>query len=122
MLLHPPAGYKWPKPWEPIASESSCLEFPQVMAEVFGGYEAAGSLAAELQRECCVEHPLHGRSCVAVGQSSSDPNEFIFVTDNPDFPIAFVHLTWSVERTLTFPYTIGYRSWEEFESAWATSK
>ena len=118
MLLYPPEGYVWPKPWEAIAVESRCLEFPQVMGEVFGGYEAAPSLPAELQRECCPDHPLHGRLCVAVAQASDDPNEFVFVTDNPKLPIAFVHLTWTVERSPTFPYTVGYPSWQEFRVAW----
>lgn len=122
MLPDSPAGYVWPKPWKPIVSELGCLEYPQVMGAVFGGYDTASTLSAELQRECCTEHPLHGRSCVAVARAGDDPNEFVFVTDNPEFPIAFVHLTWSVERSPTFPFTVGYRSWEEFQTAWAADE
>jgi hypothetical protein len=122
MFLYPPAGYDWPKPWGPITAESRCLEFPQIMGNLFGGYDAAPTLAAELQRECCPEHPLHGRSCVAVARADDDPNEFVFVTDNPEFPIAFVHLTWAIERSPTWPYTVGYRSWEEFQAAWAADE
>ena len=118
MLHFPSAGYDWPKPWEPIAAESKCLEFPQVMGQVFGGYDSAATLAAELQRECCSEHPLHGRRCVAVARAGDDPNEFVFITDHPAYPVAFVHLTWAGEQSATFPYTVGYQSWEEFRAAW----
>jgi hypothetical protein len=120
-MLKPPVGFDWPKQWEPIVAEARCLEFPQVMGEVFGGYDAAPTLATELQRECCPKHHLHGWTCVPVAQAHDDPNEFVFVTDNPALPIAFVHLTWAVERDPSFPYTVGYRSWEEFRRAWTAS-
>ena len=121
MLSHPPPEFDWPKPWEPISAESRCLEFPRIMGEVFGDYETAPSLSAELQRECCPAHPLHGRSCMAVAAARDDPNEFVFLTDHPAFPIAFVHLTWSVEKDPMFPYTVGYASWKAFEMAWRQS-
>lgn len=118
MLSYPPPDFDWPAPWEPIADESRSLGFPRVMGEVFGGYEAAASLSAEPQRECCPAHPLHGRTCVPVASARDDPNEFLFATDHPEYALAFVHLTWAVERGPVFPYTVAYGSWEAFELAW----
>ncbi|WP_152049224.1 hypothetical protein [Tautonia marina] len=122
MLSYPPDGSDLPEPWEPIADESRSLEFPRVMGELFGGYEADASLSAELQRECCPAHPLRDRTCVPVAAARDDPNEFLFVTDHPEYAIAFVHLTWSVERDRMFPYTVGYGSWEAFRRAWQKSR
>jgi hypothetical protein len=122
MLSYPEAGFDWPEPWGPIDDETRCLEFARIMNEVFGDYEAASTLSAELQRECCPAHPLHGRRCAPVAAARDDPNEFLFVTDHPEYPIAFVHLTWSVETDPMFPYTVGYRSWEAFGLAWRETR
>jgi hypothetical protein len=92
------------------------------MGSLFGGHDAAPTLAAELQRECCPEHPLHGRTCIAVARARDDLNEFVFVTDHPKYPIAFVHLTWTVERSPAFPHTTGYGSWDEFRIAWTAEE
>ena len=118
MQTYPPLKYDWPEPWEAICDESRCLEYPRIMAEVFGDHETAPSLATELRRECCPGHLLHGRSCVPVAANRDDPNEFVYLTDHPDCPIAFVHLTWSVESSPIFPYAIGYAGWEAFDLAW----
>lgn len=89
------------------------------MSDTFGTEPPEPFLVAELQREICPGHLLHGRSCQAVAQSADDPNEFVFATDHAEFPVAFVHLTWSVETSPTFPYAVGYSSWQSFKEEWS---
>ncbi|HYT92621.1 MAG TPA: hypothetical protein VEL76_28150 [Gemmataceae bacterium] len=121
MFLMPPSGFEWPFPWVPIRDENEALQLPRMLSEEFGDDPPEPFLVDELRREVCPEHPLHGRSCLAVAQAKDDPNEFVFLTDNPAFPIAFVHLTWAVEKSPTFPYTLGYPSWDEFKRAWTSN-
>ncbi|MFN0019378.1 MAG: hypothetical protein ACKVP0_14025 [Pirellulaceae bacterium] len=42
------------------------------------------------------------------------------MTENPEMPIAFVHLTFRAEDDPAWPYTVGYNSWEEFQKSWNT--
>jgi len=42
-----------------------------------------------------------------VAWSSDHSDEFLFVTDIPELPLAFVHLTRSVETHSKFPWTVG---------------
>lgn len=121
MFTMPPDGFDWPSPWVPIRDENVCLTYPRILSEAFGGEPPEPFLVAELQREVCAGHLLHGRSCRAVAQATDDPNEFLFATDHPKFPVAFVHLTWTVESSPTFPYTVGYSSWEAFQQEWSRS-
>jgi hypothetical protein len=120
-LLYPPEHFDWPANWQPFADQSRWREWASVMLELGefkGDSKVPEMLPAELQRECCPEHPLYGRTCVPVAAAVDDPNEFLFITNNPAVPIAFVHLTWSRESTAAFPYTVGYATWEEFHRAW----
>jgi hypothetical protein len=117
--MMPPDGFQWPPPWVPIRDESDCLTFPRILSEIFGDTAPEPFLADELRREVCPGHLLHGRECQPVAQATDDPNEFAFATDHPDFPVAFVHLTWSVETSPKFPYTVGYPSWAAFKRHWS---
>jgi hypothetical protein len=123
MIHYPPTGFKWPTPWETMTAEvgATSLEFPKIMSELFGGHNAASTLEGELQRECCPTHPLHGINCLAIARATDDPNEFVFATDDPQFPVAFVHLTWAIETSPSYPRTTRYRSWEEFQAAWSSN-
>ena len=118
MTSTPPDGFEWPEPWEPIASEDACLDYPRLTAEVFGGEPPACSLVSELQREVAPSHPLYRVACRAVARNRHDPNEFLFLTAHPRMPLAFVHLTWSKEERPDFPWVEGYESWEAFRQAW----
>jgi hypothetical protein len=102
MLQGPPDDFVWPDSWRPLAGESF-----------------VSTLDAELQREVCPGHPLSRVACRAVARNLEDGNEFVFATAHPDMPVAFVHLTWQVERSPRYPYTMGYPSWEAFRSSWA---
>ncbi len=76
-------------------------------------------LAKELQRELCLGHPLYGCKCQAVAYSE-EPNQYddvIFLTNHPEYPIAFVHLTWKKETSPDFPFTFGYKTWDSFLAA-----
>jgi hypothetical protein len=97
----------WPRPWKP-------LPFPS------GWLGQVESLEAELRSELCSGHPLFQLSCRVIGWNAEDPNEFLFATDDPKIPIAFVHLTWKTEQDPNWPYTVGYPCWDAFRSAWAT--
>ena len=106
---------------QPIANEDECLVYPRLTAEAFGEQQPAFSLTAELQREVCPGHPLHRVACRAVARNREDPNEFLFATENPRMPLAFVHLTWTKEEQPNFPWVEGYESWDAFRNAWADS-
>jgi hypothetical protein len=71
-----------------------------------------------LQHEVCPGHPLYRIECRAVARNREHHDEFIFVTAHSDMPVAFVHLTWTVESGPAFPYAVGYPSWEAFRAAW----
>lgn len=107
-MVEVPDDFDWPAGWRP-------LPLPD------GWLGQAGSAEAELEREVSSGHPLFGMTCRAVGFHADDPNEFLFATDSPAAPLAFVHLTWKAERDPTWPYTISYPGWEAFRDAWRSS-
>lgn len=76
------------------------------------------SAELELQSETCVGHPLHNVICRVVAWNSHDVNEFLYVTENPEWPIAFVHLTFCAESLPEVPFTVGYKNWNEFRADW----
>ena len=61
----------------------------------------------EFRREVSSEHPLCGVACRAVARHRDDPNEVLFLTDNPRMPLAIVHLTWTKETSGNFPWNVG---------------
>jgi hypothetical protein len=122
MLPVPPDGFQWPSPWEPLADPSAALEMGLCVNYLLAEEEGvAPTMEAELEREVCEGHPLYRLPCKAVAWNKEDPNEFLFVTADPDKPVAFVHLTWQIESTPAFPYTVEYPSWEAFRAAWEDS-
>ena len=116
MLSGPPEDFRWPDPWRPIIRTEAGTEV--IAPQPFAPDPASFTLEAELQHEVGLDHPLHRVECRAVARSLDHPDEFLFVTAHPLFPIAFVHLTWAVEGNPAFPYTVGYSSWEAFRAAW----
>ena len=104
-MIEVPDNFRWPRPWRP-------LPLPE------GWLGQVASVEHELQSEVSLRHPLYRISCRAVAWNADDPNEFLFVTDQPEFPIAFVHLTWKTEQDSVWPYTVGYAGWEAFRTAW----
>lgn len=112
----PPEKCTWPKPWRFINSSESSQEV--LGSQPYEPDPRKFTFEAELQHEVCPSHPLYRVNCRAVARSCEHPDEFIFLTDRPDMPLAFVHLTWRVEEDPEFPYTIGYPSWEAFNVAW----
>jgi hypothetical protein len=117
-----PEGFDWPPMWRPLTDSTEAMALVEPLANPFREEELPGTLEAELRREVCPAHPLHGVECRAVARNREDFNEFLFATARPDMPLAFVHLTWAVETTATFPYTIGYPSWEAFRAAWVADE
>ncbi len=49
--------------------------------------------------------------------TNATPDEFLFLTDHPEMPLAFVHLTWAVETDPVWPWTKGFASIAEW-AAW----
>jgi hypothetical protein len=108
-MVDVPDGFDWPAGWR-------ALPVPD------GWLGLAGSAEVELARELAPGHPLHGATCRAVGFNADNPNEFLFVTDRPAVPLAFVHLTWRAGHDPSWPCTSGYPSWEAFQADWQTSE
>jgi hypothetical protein len=119
MTPTPPDDFVWPAPWEPIPPEDTWYGYPRLGGEATGEGQPSGSLADELRREVSPAHPLYRVRCSAVARNRQDPNEFLFLTDNPRMPLAFVHLTWAKEERPDFPWVEGYESWDAFRKAWA---
>lgn len=111
--------FAWPAPWRR-------LDHSEISNDVIAGHDCAELAVdftffeAELRREVPAGHLLHGVECRAVARSRDHPDEFIFATNRPGMPVAFVHLTWAVESNPAFPYTVGYPSWVAFQEAWET--
>src|SRR5262245_47306269 len=99
-----PSDFSWPASWKP-------LPLPE------GWLGSVGSAEAELQSEVCPGHLLYCVACKAVAFNADDLNEFLFITDNPAAPLAFVHLTFRSETDPEWPYTVGYSGWEAFRAA-----
>ncbi len=100
-----PSDFSWPASWKP-------LPLPE------GWPGLIPSAEVELQSELCPEHPLFGVACRAVAFNADNENEFLFATDNPTTPLAFVHLTFQAESDPKWPYPVSYSGWEEFRAAW----
>ena len=100
-----PDNFPWPAPWKP-------LPLPE------GWLGLVRSAEAELQSEVCTGHPLYRVACRAVAFNADDVSEFLFATDNPAAPVAFVHLTFKAETDPQWPYTVCYSGWEAFRAAW----
>ncbi|MBU2709052.1 hypothetical protein KCM76_23855 [Zooshikella marina] len=90
--------------WIKEFDRNEALEYPQVMAETFGGEATESSLELELARELPASHPLSGCSFQVLAKNDNDPNEFIFETSHPEHPVVRVHLTWQMESDPVFPY------------------
>jgi hypothetical protein len=100
-----PDDFAWPPPWRPLPFP------PNWLGKV-------PSVETELQREVPPRHLLNGRTCRVVAYNPDHSDEFLFITDAPNAPIAFVHLTWQAERDPMWPYTVAYPGWEAFRLAW----
>ena len=96
-----PTNFSWLPPWSP-------LDDPQ---DVVG-------LAEELRREISAGHLLFDCQFVAIGYSERY-DDFLFVTDCVDRPIAVAHLTWKKETVPTWPFAIVYPNLDGWVSAMA---
>ena len=90
-----PTELEWPEPWEPIVGER------------------AENCTRELFRELPHGHVLHGVRCIAVG-CGRQPDDILFQVQRSDAKFAFVHLTWSAETNPEWPFTVLFRSFEDF--------
>jgi hypothetical protein len=108
-----PQDYEWLAPWASIEDEGLhiCLgrAFPDACNE-----SVAERLVEELRREMPDGHVLCKLGLQVVAYCEADPNEFLFVTDDPAKPVACVHLTWQEETDPTWPYTRVYGSLAEW--------
>ena len=96
---------KWCFPWKPINDPRFHIETGRTIADPWDTPLISSSLEDELKRELCSWHPLFNYEVKAIAFSTEDMNEFIFFTSNPKMPLAFVHLTWRVEKDPKWPYT-----------------
>jgi len=77
------------------------------------------SVEDELVAELPPGHLLSGAECCHVGWNSSHPDEFLFSTHRPEFPLVMVHLTWQRETMPMFPYARPYSDWDASGRDWA---
>jgi hypothetical protein len=110
----------WPQGWNAIglSNESSDIECASYMECLVTGQAAASTYVDELNREMCAAHKLNGRILIPIGQSTIDPDDLLFYTDDPTEPFVFVHLTWHVETCPDFPYAKTYKSLNDLFADW----
>jgi hypothetical protein len=110
------SSVRWPRDWKSIdlSNEAAEIECASYMECLITGQAAASTYADELEREMCSSHKLKGRKFIAIAQSTVDPDDLLFFTDDSREPFAFVHLTWHVESRSEFPYSKTYGSLDEF--------
>lgn len=72
---------------------------------------------AELKKEVCALHPLHGQQARCIGRRK-DRDDYLFLFPASSRPVAVVHLTWSVEKTADFPWTTFFESEDDFSQNW----
>ena len=99
MLMKPP-DFEWTDPWLPIADEAVAL-----------------SLLAELEKEAGPTHCLFHRAVKAVARRC-DCDDVLFLTNDPDRPLAVVHLTWrgEIEPDPLWPHTIFFLNWNDWRN------
>jgi hypothetical protein len=78
--------------------------------------EGAVALEAEFRREVPRSHQLHGRNVRAVARRL-DLDDVLYHSDD-DYSMFLVHLTWRVERDLTWPWTVRYDNIHDFCQRW----
>lgn len=71
------------------------------------------SLNAELQRELCPQHILHGIAATVIGRRQSR-DDFLFLLQ--DGRLAQVHLTWRAETDPRWPAAQIFDSFESWKS------
>lgn len=107
---------QWPPGWKKFdpTHESAEIECASYMECLVTEQLAANTYADELDREMCASHKLKGLKVTPIAQSTVDPDDLLFLTDDPTEPFAFVHLTWHVETRPDFPYAKTYKSLDDF--------
>ena len=111
-----PTEYEWLSPWLPIEDMPRYDEMPHFgfVLKGISGEPVEASLEDELRRELPPGHVLEGCDLAAVAFCTEDPNDFLFLTDDKNRPIACVHLTWAVETNPMWPRTHVYQSLDDW--------
>lgn len=91
------------------------MELPDGWEPVVG--REATELEAELRREVCSSHTLHGRGLRAFARRQNR-KDVLFRPDLDSGAVFWVHLTWSVETDPRWPSTESYASLDDFARQW----
>lgn len=97
---------EWPSTWRLLPLPEGWLRW---------GHSVEEELVAELPPR----HLLSGVECYLVGWNSRHPDEFLFATHRPEFPLVMVHLTGKPESDPMWPFCRPYRDWDAFRIGWA---
>lgn len=106
-----PDEFEWLEPWRRLANEYEPCPFSDSR-----GNNPFEILNNELHREMPIGHELHGLDTEVVALCVWTHQDFLFVTNNPEKPIALVHLTWSKETDPTWPHTTVFRNIDEWRA------
>jgi len=93
----------------------SDVQLPDGWEPVVG--KDAAELEAEVRREVCSSHALHGRRLRAIARRKNR-KDVLFRSDGDSGAVYWVHLTWSVEADPRWPYTESYASVDDFARRW----
>jgi|SRR3954467_13550385 hypothetical protein len=88
-----------PRSWQPVAADT------------------AVQFEAELRREVCTAHRLHGLRLQAVARRENR-DDVLFTSDGKLGPVFVVHLTWSIESDPKWPSVIEYADMADFLGRW----
>lgn len=103
-----PDEFPWPPPWIKLPDNYVALNTDALFAADFDDETTGGAdkvLNDELHREMPEGHILYQLATKVVAVCTVTHKDFVYVTDDPDKPIAIVHLTWSQETNPAWPRT-----------------
>jgi hypothetical protein len=81
------------------------------------GSSAAAAVEAELEREICSTHALHGIKASAVAQLEGR-DDVLYRLDEPGNRWVVVHLTWHKEQSPDWPYVTWFCDFQDFSENW----
>ena len=119
MVFVIPETFLWSPPWIKIPSDYIAINTDDLFSTDLEDDTTETPykvLNDELHREMPEGHVLYQLTTEVVAVCTVTHKDFVYVTDDPEKPIAIVHLTWSQESNPIWPRTQVFTSLQDLES------